>query len=291
MRVHKLLFLLALLGPGPVASAEPTPAAALEIGIAPFLPARVTMQNYQPLRAHLERRLKQPVLLVTAPDYKTYFQRIERREYPLVITVAHSAWLAQTDSGYVPLLRPSIYTRPVLVVARGSTTARVPQLRGKSVALPEALALVAMQARSMLREAGLDPERDVSLQHFPNHAAAVNHVLAGEATAAIVSDRALQQMPAASRDGVRVVQSWDPGAQPGVVYLANPLLPRKRVGELQRAILEFTRDTAEGREFMERVGYGQLVPAHGDDLKPFAPYGTQLRAAVAKLPTGAAAAK
>jgi phosphonate transport system substrate-binding protein len=290
VRVFLLVLALALTGAGPAAHAEP-PAPTLEIGIAPFLPARVMVQNYQPLRVYLERRLKQPVLLVTAPDYKTYFQRIERHAYPLIITVAHSAWLAHADAGYLPLLRPRIDTRPALVVVRGSAIAGMADLRGKTVALPDALAIVAMQAQTMLREAGLDPGREVRVRHEPNHAAAVNYMLAGEADAAIVSDRALQQMPAASRDHVQTLQTWDAGALPGVVYLASPTLARERAAELQRLILEFTRDTAEGRELMEQLGYGGLVPASADDLKPIAPYGVQLRAAVAKPPASRAAGK
>lgn len=145
------------------------------------------------------------------------------------------------------MLRPSILTRPVLVVDAHSDLKGLKDMRGAMLALPDPLSIVAMQGVQMLREAGLNPERDVHIKHTANHAAAVNHVISGEAAAVIVSDRALLQMPKPKRQAVRVLQTWDAGAVPGVVYLAGPQVPRERVERLQQAILEFVRDTREGR--------------------------------------------
>ena len=238
-------------------------------------------KNYQPLRAYLELRLQEPVTLVTAPDYKTYNQRLQRHAYPFVIAVANSAYLACADYGYVPMLRPAIDTRPVLVVAKRSKLTSIKELRGATLTMADPLAIISMQGLQMLREAGLDPQRDVTIKHLPNHGAAVNFVISGEAAAAIVSDRALLQMPQATRDAVRVVQTWERGAAPGVIYLASPSMPRARVARMSQAILEFVRDTADGRDLMQRLGYGTLLPATVADLKPLAPYGALLKTAIA----------
>jgi phosphonate transport system substrate-binding protein len=266
-----------------VASAsDPAQGAGLELGVAPFLPARTIVQNYQPMRAYLEQHLQEPVLFVTAPDYKSFYERTQRREYPIIITVANAAYLAYAESGYVPMLRPIIDTRPVLVVPKSSNLTRVQNLRGKTVALPDPLAIIAMQGVQMLREAGLDPGKDVNLKHLPNHSTAVNHVIAGEVAAAIVSDRALLQMPTATQAGVRVIQTWEKGAAPGVVYLASPALPRERVAQLTQAILKFVRETPDGREFIMKLGYGGLVPATKQDLEPLAPYGVMFKEAIVR---------
>jgi len=253
------------------------PVESLELAVAPFLPAATLVQNYQPLRVYLEQHLKQPVLFVTAPDYKTFYERTQRREYSIIITVAHAAYLAQTDTGYVPMLRPLVDTCPVIVVPKNSSLVRAQDLRGETVALPDPLAIIAMQGVQMLRESGLDPDRDVNLKYLPNHSAAVNHVIAGEAAAAIVSDRALLQMPAATQAAVRIIEKWKQGAAPGVVYLANPDLPRQRVTQLTQLILTFAHETPEGREFIKKLGYNGLVPATKKDLKPLAPYGEMFK--------------
>lgn len=266
-----------------VASAsDPAHGAVLELGVAPFLPARTIAQNYQPMRAYLEQHLKQPVLFMTAPDYKTFYERIQRREYPIIITVANAAYLASTEVGYVPMLRPAFDTCPVIVVPKNSSLTRIQDLRGKTVAVPDPLAIIAMQGAQMLRESGLDPGKNVNLKHLPNHSAAVNHVIDGEVAAAIVSDRALLQMPAATQAGVRVIQTWDKGAAPGVVYLANPALSPQRVAQLTQAILKFVRETPEGREFIVKLGYGGLVPATRQDLEPLAPYGEMFKEAIVR---------
>jgi phosphonate transport system substrate-binding protein len=254
----------------------------LELAVAPFLPAATLVSNYQPMRAYLEQRLKEPVLFVTAPDYKTFYERAQRREYPVIITVANAAYLAYAESGYVPMLRPVIYTRPVIVVPKLASWTRIQDLRGKTIALPDTLAVVAMQGTQMLRELGLDPDKDVTLKYLPNHSAAVNHVISGEAAAAIVSDRALLQMPAATQAGVRVIETWEKGAVPGVVYLANPALSPQRVTQLTQAILKFVHDTPQGHEFIKKMGYGDLTTAIPQDLAPLATYGGIFKATIAK---------
>jgi phosphonate transport system substrate-binding protein len=282
MRHALVLFLLSVAvahaGPGP----DRQPREPLELAVAPFLTATTLVQNYQPLRAFLDRHLGQPVMFVTAPDYKSFYERTQRREYPVIITVASTAYLAYAESDYVPMLRPLVDTCPVLVVAKNSSLTRIQDLRGEAVALPDPLAIIAMQAVQMLHEAGLDPGKDVNLKHLSNHSVAVNHVISGEVAAAIVSDRALLQMPAAAQAGVRVIQTWKKGAAPGVVYLANPGLPPQRVAQLTQAILKFVRETPEGRDFIMKLGYGGLVPATKQDLEPLASYGAIFKATIAK---------
>lgn len=253
--------------------------ASVEIAIAPFLPVRTMVRNYEPLRLYLEKRLRRKVLFISAPDYKTYNQRILQRDYAYLITVANAAYLAQAEAGYVPLLRPANSTEPVLVVAKNNPLERVTDLRGQTIALPDRLAIVSMQAMTMLREAGLDPERDVALKYLPNHGAAVNYVVAGEAAAAIVSNRALEQMPAASRDPVRVVRSWPPGAAPGIVYLASPQVPPADAARFTRAVLDFAASPAGGA-LIRQLGYGTLLPMKPDELQSLAPYGAALKKAL-----------
>ena len=66
--------------------------------------------------------------------------------------------------------------------------------------------------------------------------------------------------------------------------MASPLVPLARVERLKQAILDFVRDTAEGRELMNNLGYGSLVLATPEDLKPLAPYGALLKEALTAKP-------
>jgi ABC-type phosphate/phosphonate transport system substrate-binding protein len=280
MRNTILVILLSTVSMSLAAESGPQPTAVLEMGMAPFLPARTLVQNHQPMRAYLEQHLKQPVMFVTAHDYKTFYERTRRREYPIIITIASAAYLSSVEAGYVPMLRPVVYTCPVLVVSRNSNLVRVQDLRGKTVALPDSLAIIFMQGVQILRESDFDLDKDVNIRRLSNHSAAVNHVISGEAAAAIVSDRALLQMPAVTQQSVRIVQKWKKAAQPGVVYFANPSLSLQQVAQLTATILEYTRDTPEGREFINKLGYGGLVPATKQDIDPLASYGEMFKEAI-----------
>lgn len=251
-----------------------------EIAFTPFLPVRTLLQNYQPMREFLERELKEPVTFITAPDYRTDSARIARREYDFIVAVPHSAYLAQADYGYLPQLRPVTPTRPTLVVRADSPVMTERELAGAVIAMSDPLAIVSMQGMQMLLEAGLSPARDVRIAHHGNHAAAVNTVLAGEAAAALISDRALLQMPREVQAQVRKLAVWEKGAAPGVVYLANANVPAERRERLRRAILKFVDATAEGRALMDRLGYGGLVPVTARDMKVLKPYGARLRVAL-----------
>lgn len=259
----------------------------IEIGVAPFLPVKTLVQNYAPMRVYLEKRLNEPVTFVTAPDYKSFNERTARHDYPLIITVANSAYLAWAESGYIPLLRPVIYTRPVLIIAKNQKLANMRDLRdlrGKTVAMSDVLAVVSMQGVQMLREAGLEPGRDVTIVNLPNHGVAVNHVIAGEVPAAIVSDRALTQLPSATKNSVQIVQTWERDAVPGIVYLGSPDLPRERIEQLRQVILDYARDVPEGIELMKQLGYGGLTPISPEEIRTFAPYGVLLKEAMSKAP-------
>lgn len=266
-----------------VRAASDTPAP-IEIALEPFLPTALLLQNYQPMTSYLEQRLQRRVILITAPDYRTYNERMLRREYTFMIAVANTAYLAVSDAGYTPLLKPAVYTRPALIVLRNSTVQRLQELKNLKIATTDAMGVIAMQGIAMLQEAGLDPAHDVSLQHFANHGVAVNFVSTGEMDAAIVSDRALKQMPDNKRDALRIVEVWEQGAVPGIIYLASKSVAPEIVAQVRDAILEYTHDTEAGRKLMTEFGYGSLLPVQADELQFLAPYGVQLKALLGRLP-------
>ena len=256
----------------------------LEIGIAPFLPVKTLVQNYAPLRDFLQSRLNEPVTIVSAPDYKTYYKRIQNRDYQIIITTASSAYLAWADYAYVPLLQPLKYTHPAVVILNTREFKQLSDLRGKVIAMSDATAIVSMQGLQMLQEAGLEPERSVKIINMQNHSVAVNHVIAGEVDAAIVSDRAIAQMPASIREQIKIAYVWEKGAAPGIVYMGSPDMPRKRLEQINKAIIEFARDTPEGIKLLNEMGYGGLKPIVAEELRLLEPYGAMLKNALTKSP-------
>jgi phosphonate transport system substrate-binding protein len=245
---------------------------------------KLLVQNYAPLCDYLQTRLHEPVTLVTAPDFKTFFNRIRNREYPVIITIPNSAYIAWSEYNYIPLLRPLVYTRAVIVVSQNQPLLQPEDLRGKTVAMPDAFITVSMLGLQMLHEAGLQPGKDIYIKYMQNHNEAVNYVITGEVSAAIVSDRALMQMSPSIREKIKVAYTWEKDAVPGVVYLGNPDVPSERLEQISQAILEFARDTPEGKKLLAEWGYGGLKPIGPNEMRELAPYGALLKKALSQEP-------
>lgn len=253
------------------------PAGGLVIGIAPFLPVKTLVQNYAPLRDYLETKLSERVTIVSAPDYKTYYKYIQKHDYQIIITNASSAYIAYSDYAYTLLLQPLNLTHPVVIIGKDQKLTKLTELHDKTIAMSDATAVVSMQGLQMLRDFGLQPGRDVTIKNMQNHSAAVNYVITGEVDAAIVSDRALMQMPASIKDKVKIAYTWEQGAAPGIVYLGSPDMQGDKLKLINKFILEFVRDTPEGKKMMLDTGYGDLIPINPADLHALAPYGILLK--------------
>lgn len=254
----------------------------IELAIAPYLPARTLLERYKPLRDQLERKLGRSVMLYTAPDYQTFITRTQNREYPFVVTVAHAARLAEREAGYVPMLRPTVDMRAVLMVARDSPLHDVADLRGKRVAVPDRMAVVTQLGMQVMREHGLKPDEDVTLTASSTHVTAMHAVLAGEADAAVVSDLAFIAADSTLKHDLRAIATSVNGV-PGVVYLASPKVPPVLVARITQEIMDFTNETPEGKRFLEALGYDTLRTVKTDELAAVdvfvAPLKKQLRPA------------
>jgi len=246
-------------------AAPAPPPQGMELAIVPYLPARILLERYKPLRVYLERSLRRPVTLFTAPDYQTFIARTQRREYTFVVTVAHAARLAELEAGYVPMLRPAMDTHAILLVARDGPIRSIADLRGRRVAVPDNLAIVTQLGAEVLRSHGLKPGEDVTLYTATTHSTAMHAVLAGEAEAAVVSDRAFIAAASDLKQELRAIATSASGV-PGVVYLASPAVPGALVAEITQAILGFANETADGRKFLESLGYDALRALKPDEL-------------------------
>lgn len=265
--------LLALL-PAPLA-AEPQ---ALEIAIFPYLSTRTLLTRFQPLQAYLEKKLQRPVLLVTAPDFRSFAERTQRGEYRYVITAPHFARLAQKEAGYRPMLVVKAKLVAVAVVEKNSPLRNVAELRGKTVAVPDPLAFVSMLGAQMLRANGLIPGKDVILRPALSHNSAVLSVLRGESAAAFASATALEQMPDEIKNGVRVLAATE--GFPNVIYLANPKVPDEEAAQMTATLLEFAEKTAEGKKlyYVDTLGHQGLVVPSPKELQRLDPFVDELKA-------------
>ena len=249
---------------------------ALEIAIAPFLSARTLLTSYQPLQVYLEERLRRPVLLVTAPDFRTFVERTQRGDYRYVITAPHFGRLAQKEAGYRPMLVVKAKLVVIAVVDKNSPLRNLAELRGKTVAVPDLLAIVSMLGTQLLRANGLIPGKDVTLRSALSHNSAVLSVLRGESAAAFTSATTLQQMPEEIKGGVRILAASE--EFPNTIYLAHPKAPAREVTQITAILREFAGKTPQGKTlYGETLGHLGLVVPNPRELQRLDPFVSELK--------------
>lgn len=237
----------------------------LEIGIIPNVSTHALFAAYQPLRLYLEQRLDRPVILLTAPDFKTFYERTGRGDYDLAITPPHLARLAEIESGYVPLTTYQNELDALLLVARNGSIKTVADLRGKSIGMPDLLALAPMAGRHWLEQRGLKAGTDYTLRITAPHNTAVLSVMRGDTDAAIVGSGPYQLMPAELRDGVRILANV--GTVINATFMAHPRLSADERTRIKGALLAFANESPEGKKFVRDNEFGGMKPLSSRNLK------------------------
>jgi len=246
-----LCVLLLSLGVGGVLRAEP----AFELAVFPYLSTRALFGLYAPLREALQDALGRPVVLVTAADFRSFFESARHGEYPLIGIAPHGARLMQREAGYVPLASARRELHPCLVVAADSPLQRLSDLRGTRLATPDRLAIVNSLARRALHDAGLDVARELTFHEYPSHSAVLAAVLQGDVQVGVLSSTVWLRTSPAEREGLRLLAELhiEPPIPP-MMFLARGDLPPTLQAQLRQVLLGFA-DTPAGAEFMRRSGH------------------------------------
>lgn len=256
----------------PAAANEAEP---LRVGLIPNVSARTLLTAFQPMRDYLRQALNQPVEMYSAPDFATFFQRTRRKEFDVVVTPAHFAWLAMREANYVPMLTYNNELSGLLIVSAQSSVQKVEQLRGKKLGIVEPVAIVTLRGLAWLREQGLQPNTDLSVRETgTHHNSAALAVAQGEVDAAIIGSGPYRIMPEDIRSRVRVLA--EVGSVPNAIYLVRGDWPVARRQAIQQALLGFGNSGA-GQEFLKTYRYEGFKPVTVAALKPMAPYAEQAK--------------
>lgn len=264
-----LWLLLGLLVLRPAAAANVPP---LVLGVFPNTTAKQIVETYRPLANALEKSLHRRVEIYSAPNFKTFVERTRQGEYDLLLTAPHLAWLARQDAGYQPLLK---YTQPVrglLVVKPTSPYREVAELRGRSIAIPDPLAVIVLAMQAELAEVGLKHNVDYRTIDASTHINAALQVIKGRADAAMIGLHPYKQMPADLRSQLRVLTETPPLSS--LTYLTHPRLHDVEVTTIRNTLLNFAT-TPAGQAFLKQGGFGGFSPLDGNELNAFRPYALQ----------------
>lgn len=254
----------------------------LEIGVVPYLSARVLVTSYEPMRLYLEQTLGRPVKIYTAAGFKPFFLNTRQGDYDLVITAAHFARIVQKEQKFIPMVRYSAGGRAVLVTTLASPLKTTRDLRAQIIAVPDKVSLASIVCLTYLRENRLKSDTDFKLLEVPSFASAILAVQNGDAGAAITANGVLLQMPQTLRESVRTIV--DAGEYIPLVFLAHPRLGKKYIDLLNTTLLKFGNETSEGKQFLTSTGFGSIIPATAKDMSSLDRYIEETKRLLDKTP-------
>lgn len=247
----------------------------LRFGLLPYVSTQRLIERYTPLRDYLEHVLERRVILVTAPDFRTYVSRAEHREYDLYLTAPHFAALAEKEVHYRRVSRLTRELRGAFVISRQSTIKSVNDLRGKIVAAPNATAIVTMLGETLLEQNGMALGKNVFMQYTPSHNNALMAVANGKADAAVVSAAVYDTMPDETKTQLKILAVTP--SVPHMMFMASPELNDEDYLQLKNAMLGFTADRA-GKTFFAKNSYGDMSEISDAQMRQLRPYVNKLQA-------------
>lgn len=236
----------------------------LILGAFPYLSGYSVVNKFTPLRDYLAAELKRPVQVYTAPDFNTFIERTRRGDYDIALTAPHLARLAILDDGYVPLATYKATLQALIVVKKDASYTTLADLRGKSIAIPDKLAIVTLLGTQLLRKENLRPGQDYTLVATQSHSSAALSVQYGQQDAAIVGTNPFNQLTPEIQTGLRILATSSPN--PTQYYIAHKRLGGRQIARIQSLLVTFA-ETPSGQKFIEENRFLGIKLSSGDELK------------------------
>ena len=259
----KSLFVTFLLSTCMAWVAHANPGQPLRVGLVPTLSTKTLLTSYEPLRQHLERDLQRPVIMLTSPNFSRFHQDSLAGDFDLVLSAPHLARLAQLDAGFIPLVTYLSANLAVLIAAKNPPVKSFDELRGKSLAIFDPLALIVLQTQDWFEDKGLLSGRDYRSIVFPSHSSVGFSLQQGESLIGVTSPAGLRQYPSETLDKIQVFAELP--QVPALIWIAHPKSAKD--AERFKAALIRLAETPEGAQFYSGNAYKGMRPVTIEELR------------------------
>lgn len=246
---------LCLLGAGVAISsyaAEPAQPPYI-FGVFPHLAIARLEKIYAPIAADFGRALDRKVYFRTKPSFEKFTEELRKQTYDIVFLQPFDYVWAH-DYGYLPLARRGEPLTAQIMVAEDSPMHELKDLKGRAVALPPAEAAVSHLAKLALLDAGLDPRRDVTLQHTKSHDSCLQRLLIGAVDACVTAAGPARFFQARMKVSFHILGRSQ--TIPHALIAVHSRVPEGERERLRATILSWP-DSPEGRRLLEA---GELAP-------------------------------
>ena len=217
--------------------------------VQPILPPRQTSQAFTPLANYLSTTTGANIRLVTALNFVTYWERMKKGEYDLVLDAAHFTDFRVKRLRYRVLVRIPDTVSLSLVTAGDLLIFEPEELIGRKLGTLGSPSMPAVRANQLFP----NPTRLPVFVDFANATDTVRALLDGEIAGAIIPSPLVQNYPE-----LNTVLTTDP--IPHIALSASPQVPNALAERIREALISIDRKPA-GRRTMEALRLAPFVSA------------------------------
>ncbi len=242
-----------------LAYAEPS-SPELTLGITPqHLPAELA-KLWGPICQYLSRHTGYTIKFKTSKDLATFWQQTNAGAFDLVYITPPRYVSAHAAAGYVAFAKEDDSPLVgIIVVRKKEGPARIEELQGQKLAVPNLIAFGAAQIpQSYLLGKGVK----VTLVAVNNHESVFRTVEKGLYPAGASNLRIFGMLDPAMQSQFRIL--WKSEPLPPFAFAAHPRVSHQVVDRIQKALVDMDED-AEGRALLEPLNIKGIVKAQDFD--------------------------
>jgi phosphonate transport system substrate-binding protein len=245
------------------AQSAPTPTP-YTFGVFPHLSSGQIEKLFAPFAAHLSQELGRRVYLRTKPSFAGFTAELAHQTYDLAFVQPFDYVAAHDKYGYVPVVRSIDSLSAILVVRPDSVLRSLQDLKGKKIGLPPRVAAVSFLTRKALLDAGMNINKDVSLQYFKAHDACLNQLLLRKVDVCGSAEHPIRYFQNKWHVTFRKLATTK--TIPPALFMVHSRIPPQARQAIKRAILSW-QDTKHGRTMLQSNGFQQFQSTDGAEYK------------------------
>lgn len=227
-------------------------------GVFPWARESLVRSIFEPIVEVMEKETGRPVVIEVPATYEKFFAAASHGEFDFVYSPLGFEHILISDYGFQRLVAFDPPARPFICARKGDPIQSLSELRGKRIAMMPRLTVASTILENRLREAGLDPEKDVTLIWHDSHEAVVFSLLVRESDFALTTPGTVRLLSQGLWNELSLVYSL--GLFPHTELLSSKSVPLVAQSRLQSALIDLTKEVVLPGEDPARSGYRFIAP-------------------------------
>ena len=238
----------------------------MKVGLLPYVSINRLVRTFSPIKKYIESEMGFEVVLLSAPNFKTFIERTEKRHYDIIFTAPHFALLTEQAGHYDRLARFSRQLKGYLIVHFSSDISSIQDLKGKTISAPGSLAIVSLLAESYLVKNGL---QDFTFLDLPSHNNVILSVVMNKASAGIVAPSVYDMYGLKNPNKIRLLAEF--GELPSAIFMIDAKYSNDFQKKIKTLLLSFP-NSSMGKDFFNKTRFNGLQEVSDADMQSLEEY-------------------